>query len=152
MKTTMRLFFHSVDRDIEVLEGISASDSILDKLRSMQDNVRSQWATIYSNTKRDVINTVESYLELNISVNDVYNSIVAERSNYLLDNDIEETEPIDEYILNELFLSYTIFLDAYSELGFYYVLCGNFPVHLMAYFVQQRQMREANKLLGDNNG
>lgn len=147
IKDTMRLFFHSIDRDIETLEGLNASKTILDRLRSMQDNVRSKWATIYSNDKKDIINSLSSYFDLNIEVNDVYNAIVTERSNYLLDNDIDDIEPVDEYILSELFLSYTIFLDAYSELGFYYVICGNFPFHSMEFFANQKLMRNANKLL-----
>lgn len=148
----MRLFLHSIDRDIETLEALKASDSILGKLRGMQDNVRSKWATIYSNDKKDIVNNISDYFDMNIEVNDVYNSIVTERSNYLLDNNLEDIEPVDEYILNELFLSYTMFLDAYSELGFYYVICGNFPFHSMGFFANQKMMRNANKLLGEDNG
>lgn len=147
----MRLFLHSVDRDIEVLEELDASKSILDRLRGMQDTVRSSWAIIISNDKKDTPNTIESYLNLNVEVNDAYNQIVIERSDYLLDNDLDQAEPIDEYILGELFLSYTIFLDAYNSAGLYYVLCANFPLHEMGHFVEQRQMRKANKLLDDSN-
>jgi hypothetical protein len=136
---------HSVDRDIECLEGLSAPETILDKLRGMQDSVRSRWAIISSNDKKMVGNTIEDYFELNIEVNDVYNSIVTERSDYLLDNDKNETEPVDDYILTELFLSYTMFLDAYNELGFYYVICGNFPFHNSLFFAEQKALREANK-------
>lgn len=143
----MRLFFHSIDRDIEMMDGLEASPTILNLLTTMQETVRSQWALIYSNEKRDVKNDKDDYFNLNITVNDAFNAIVCERSNYLIDNDMEEAEPIDEYILNELFLSYTIFLDAYSELGFYYVICGNFPFHNMVYFSQQKSMRLANKRL-----
>ncbi len=147
---TIRLFLHSVDRDIEYLEGLQAH-SIVDRLRTMQDNVRSEYAKIQSSEKRDQPISLESCFELNIMVNDTYNAIVAERSNYLLDNNLEETEPVDDYILTELFLSYTIFLDAYQEMGLYYVICGNFPFHNMSYFSQQKFMRNANKLLGDDN-
>jgi hypothetical protein len=70
----------------------------------------------------------------------------------LVDNKIELAEPVDEYILSELFLSYTIFLDALSACHFYYVMCANFPVESMAWFAQQKQMREANRLLGEDNG
>jgi hypothetical protein len=134
-----------------MVEGLSALN-IADRLRTMQDNVRSEFAKIYSDDKRDKPVSLKSCAELNIIVNEVYNAIVAERSNYLLDNNVEETEPIDDYILNELFLSYTIFLDAFTEMGLYYVMCGNFPFHNMNYFSQQKYMRAANKLLGDNNG
>lgn len=149
---TMRLFFKSIDTDIEALTVFNAPESIIEKLRNMQETVRSQWASIYSNNKRNISNDDNSYFNLNVEVNDTYNAIVAERSNYLLDNDIEEAEPVDEYILSELFLSYTIFLDAYGEHGFYYVICGNFPFHNMVFFAQQKQMRDANKLLGGSNG
>jgi hypothetical protein len=152
IKNTMRLFFHSVDRDIEALEAMEAPESILAKLRGMQDTVRSKWASIYSNEKHGNANTIQDYLDLNIAVNDAYNKIVLERSDYLVDNKIELAEPVDEYILSELFLSYTIFLDALSECGFYYVMCANFPVESMAWFAQQKQMREANRLLGEDNG
>jgi hypothetical protein len=113
----------------------------------MQEAVRDQWALIYSNEKRDVKNDKDAYFNLNITVNDAFNAIVCERSNFLIDNEIEEAEEIDHYILNELFLSYTIFLDAYSELNYYYVICGNFPFHNMVYFSQQKSMRLANKRL-----
>jgi len=152
IKNTMRLFFHSVDRDIEVLEGINTPESVLAKLRGMQDTVRSKWAAIYSNDKHGKSNTIQDYLDLNIMVNDVYNKVVIERSDYLVDNNYETAEPCDEYILSELFLSYTIFLDALTECGFYYVMCANFPVENMSWFAQQKQMREANRLLGDGNG
>lgn len=117
----------------------------------MQDTVRSNWAAIYSNDKKEVLNTINAYLDLNVEVNEAYNYIVNERSNYLMDNKLEEGQPIDHFILDELFLSYTIFLDSYSQLGFYYVLCSCFPVHQMAYFVQNRQMREASLILGDRD-
>jgi len=150
IKDTMRLFFHSVDRDIEYLEDIGASSTILALLRGMQDVVRSKWAIIYSNEKRDKGNSIESYFDLNVEVNEVYNKIVTERSNYVLDNELEEIEPVDEYIIDELFLSYTIFLDAYTECGLFYVICGNFPFHNMLFFSQQKAMREANKRIVDN--
>ena len=134
-----------------MLEGLKASN-IADRLRTMQDNVRSEFAKIYSAEKRDKPISLEDCAELNLTVNDTYNAIVAERSNYLLDNELEETEPVDEYILTELFLSYTIFLDALTEIGIYYVMCMEFPFHKMDYFYQQKLMRAANKLLGDNNG
>jgi len=149
IKNTFRLFLHSVDRDIETLEGLNAAESILNKLRGMQDTIRSRWAEIYSNDKKDIQNSFESYFELNIEINDVYNAVVAERSNYLLDNDLDVIEPVDEYILGELFLSYTIFLDAYSEMHLYFVICGNFPFHNMHFFSQQKMMREANRKLED---
>lgn len=152
IKNTMRLFFHSIDRDIEALEATGASESILAKLRGMQDTVRSKWAAIYSNEKNGKTNTIQDYLDLNITVNDVYNKIVLERSDYLVENKLDMAEPVDEYILSELFLSYTIFLDALSECGFYYVMCANFPVESMAWFAQQKHMREANRLLEDERG
>lgn len=152
MMSTMRLFFHSIDRDIESLEQLKASASILDKLRSMQDSVRSQWAKIYSNDKHEVANSISAYFDLNIEVNEVYNKIVTERSDYLLDNNIDDLEPVDEYILEELFLSYTIFLDAYSECNFYYVICGNFPFHSMGFFANQKMMRAANRAIEEKDG
>ena len=148
----MRLFFHSIDRDIEALEALEAPESILAALRGMQDTIRSKWASIYSNDKNGKINTIQDYLDLNIAVNDVYNKVVIERSDFLIANNMDMAEPVDEYILSELFLSYTIFLDALSECGFYYVMCANFPVENMSWFAQQKQMREANKLLEDGNG
>jgi len=148
---TMRLFLHSVDRDIEHLEKIEAPEHILEMLRGMQDNVRSKWAVIISNDRKDIINEVHKYLELNAEVNRVYNSIVIDRSDYHLKNKTVDLEPIDEYILTELFLSYTIFLDAYNELGFYYVICNNFPLDNSLYFVQQRAMREAARRVEEND-
>lgn len=145
IKDTLRLFLHSVDRDIEYLEGLKAPGTVLNKLRGMQDAVRSRWAIIYSNDKKELGNTVEDYMTLNIEVNEVYNSIVEERVDYLEENDMEEVEDIDEYILNELFLSYTIFLDFYHEQGFYYVICGNFPIHNSIFFAEQKFLREENK-------
>jgi hypothetical protein len=145
IKDTLRLFLHSVDRDIETLEAMKAPGTILAKLRGMQDAVRSKWATIYSNDKKELGNAVEDYMDLNIDVNEVYNSIVNERCDYLNDNKMEEVEDIDEYILNELFLSYTIFLDFYHFCGFYYVICGNFPFHNSIFFAEQKALRESNK-------
>ncbi len=145
IKDTLHLFLHSVDRDIETLEGMKAPETILNKLRGMQDSVRSQWAIIRSNDKKELGNTVEDYMNLNIEVNEVYNAIVSERVDFLTDNEMEDVEEVDEYILTELFLSYTIFLDAYSELGFYYVICGNFPFHNSIFFAEQKLLREDNK-------
>src|SRR5689334_8618676 len=113
IENTMRLFMHSVDRDIEYLEKIQASKSILGLLRGMQDSIRSKWAVIISNDKKAVNNELTDYIGLNVEINQVYNSIVTERSDYHTKNKTAELEPIDEYILTELFLSYTIFLDAY---------------------------------------
>lgn len=145
IKDTLRLFLHSVDRDIETLEGLQAPASILDKLRGMQDSVRSRWAIICSNDKKALGNTIEDYMILNAEVNEVYNSIVIERCDYLEDNKIEGIEEIDEYILSELFLSYTIFLDSYAEMGFYYVICGNFPFQNSIFFAEQKALRESNR-------
>lgn len=150
ISNTMRLFMHSVDRDIEYLEKIHASETILSLLRGMQDSVRSKWAVIVSNDKRDIGNDIQKYFDLNVEVNNVYNAIVKERSDYHIKNEEEDLYAIDEYILTELFLSYTIFLDAYSELGFYYVICGNFPFHNAVFFAQQKSMREASRRIEDN--
>ena len=149
IKNTFLLFLNAVDRDIEMLEAMPGSNTITDKLRQMQDNIRSNWARIYSNEKRDKPNSIESFFDLNIEVNGVFNSVVADRANYILDNEIDDDtpDPITEYILNELFISYTIFLDAYTEMGLYYVICGNFPFHNMNFFSQQKAMREANRRL-----
>lgn len=146
--STMRCFLHSVDRDIDTLEAMKAEESILTLLRGMQDTVRSQWAVILSDEKhnRDVENLdkVQKYQTLNAEVNDIYNRIVDEQELRLQENDLEMGE-IDQYILSELFLSYTIFLDAYTELNFYYMICGNFPFDMMLYFADQKSMRLASK-------
>jgi hypothetical protein len=148
---TMRLFLHSVDRDIEALIALDASDSLLNKLKGMQDNVRSQWAIIRSNDKKDIETDVTVYYTLNTDVNKVYNSIVTERLDDLNAKGIEGVEKVDEYILSELFLSYTIFLDAFSELGLYYVICSDYPFQSASFFMQQKMSRAARKIIADRD-
>jgi len=146
IKDTIRLFLHSVDRDIEYLEGIGASKIILKLLSEMQDTVRSSWALMISNDKNQIGNPLHDYLELNVLVNRVYNAIVQSHNDDIGDSGADD---VTEYIINELFLSYTIFLDAYSELGFYYVICEEYPFHNAIFFAQQKHLRQANRLRDD---
>jgi hypothetical protein len=144
---TLKLFLHSVEKDIAYLEGLKADQSILNRLRALLDNVRSQGAYIYSNDKKGIGNLIGAYFTLNLETNAVYNGIVTDRADYLLANIDEPAGPIDAFILRDLFLSYTIFLDAYSELGFYYIMCENFPFRNASYFAIQKSIRAAERRL-----
>jgi hypothetical protein len=70
-----------------------------------------------------------------------------ERNEFLLANIDEPIGLLDDFILKELFLTYTIFLDAYSELGFYYIICKQFPFAQASYFAIQKGLRAVARRL-----
>lgn len=146
-------FLQAVDVDIKSLQQYPHSDKIIERLCDLSEDVKSSIAVIYSSDKKnDYVSNGEltgRWCRLNLEINDAYNDIAEIRFTYLEENNIKE-EDIDAYITEEAFLSYTLALDAFTELGLYYVIAIHFPYHFLLHFQNEKQQRDASKHIKDN--
>lgn len=145
-------FLRAVDVDIKSLQQYPNADRIIERLCDMSEDVKSSLAILYSSDKKnDYVSNSEMtgrWCRLNLAVNDAYNWIVEERFTYLEANNLKE-EDIDAYITEEAFLSYCLFLDAFTSLGLYYVIAIHFPYHFLLHFQNEKQQRDASKHIKD---
>lgn len=146
-------YINSVDKDIKILEGHPGSKLIVKKFLKMQEYSRNQWAKVHSIVKSMNDETPETAFKksqeiielcgrMNMEINKVYDSVV--------DMCIKKKEKGDEfflnYVLEEMFYSYSIFLDALHFMGLYYIPSYQFPFLLSDVFAN-RKMAEMNELM-----
>jgi len=143
-------FLESITADIKELEGFDTviSHSIIKLLVQMQEELRDKFAEIRSDEKHGIIleskEELLNYAFLNSTVNatmDEINDIIQGRS---------EDDFIYNFVLCQLFLSYTIFLDGFTENATFYTIARSFPYSYMLYFQSEKQCRNASKILKKN--
>ena len=152
----MIYYINSVDKDIKLLTEHKGSKVIISQLIKLQEYSRDAWAKVHSIVKtlkdstpdenfkksQEIIN---SCLVMNIKLNQFYDK--------LIEVAVEKKEKGNpfflNYILEEMYFKYSIFLDALHFMGVYYIPPKTFPFLLCDVFVN-RKMAELAEINEDS--
>ncbi len=130
----MNQFFKSIGSDLNMLDKMTDTKCISKVLVETLDSSKCKWAVIQSliKNKHEISEITFELLHLNDIVN------VGIDAGYLLVTRDKNADMIEFYD-NEIFLSYTFFIDALHSLGIYYGLSRNFPYHNLVRFMNIKQ-------------
>lgn len=148
----MIYYISTVDKDIKLLQSKPGSKTIVKQLIKLQEFTRDEWAKIHSivksisnSTPEEAFNKsqaiVTACFNMNLKLNAFYNKltdICIEKKNkgnaYFLD-----------YVIEEMFYNYSIFLDALHHMGIYYIPCETFPFSLCDMFANRKMVESIDK-------
>ena len=150
----MIYYINSVDKDIKLLREHKGSKTLVTQLVKLQEYSRDAWAKIHSNVKtlKDATpddnfkksqEIIDSCLIMNIKLNEFYDKLIEtavakkDKGNPFFLN----------YILEEMYFKYSIFLDALHFMGVYYIPPHTFPFLLCDVFVNRKmaELAEINE-------
>lgn len=157
----MIYYISTVDKDIKVLQEKPGTKAIVKQLVELQEFTRDAWAKIHSvvksmtdDEKDNEKNFIKSQeviglcLDMNIKVNEYY----AKLSDLCIAKKQKGNDFFINYLLEEMFFNYSIFLDALHYLGIYYVVSSAFPFALCDMFIQRKLSQLTDKLDEDEDG
>ena len=150
----MIYYINSVDKDIKLLREHKGSKTLVTQLVKLQEYSRDAWAKIHSivKTLKDATpddnfkksqEIIDSCLIMNIRLNEFYDKLIEtavakkDKGNPFFLN----------YILEEMYFKYSIFLDALHFMGVYYIPPHTFPFLLCDVFVNRKmsELAEINE-------
>lgn len=154
----MIYYISTVDKDIKLLQDKPGSKAIVKQLIRLQEFTRDEWAKIHSIVKSLKDSTPEesfkksqaivtACFEMNLKVNVFYNKV----TDICLAKKKKGNTKFLNYVLEEMFYNYSIYLDALHFMGIYYIPCETFPFSLSDMFAN-RKMAEALKREEDEDG
>jgi len=129
----MHQFFKSITGDLYLLDKMDKSKNICKLLSETIDEYRCSWANIQSTLRLTSVEKLRpSLLKLNDLVNTGmdagYTLLIREQNDHLLD-----------FYEDEVYLSYTFFLDALHAMDVYYTISINFPYQNLTVFSKRKQ-------------
>jgi hypothetical protein len=154
----MILWMKSVDNDIKYLAEKKGSKSLVKLLIKLQEYSRAEWAKIHSivktmDNKQNDVNfeksqkVINSVVDFNIEINKFYDNLV----NLCIDKKIKGNEEFLNYVLEEMYFKYSIFLDAIHFMGIYYICAESFPFALSNVFANRKLEEFENGSEYDND-
>jgi len=151
----MIYYISTVDKDIKVLQEKPGTKAIIKQLVQLQEFTRDAWAKIHSivksmsdDEKEADKNFVKSQevislcLDMNVKINGYYDKLF----DLCIAKKIKGNDFFLNYLLEEMFFNYSIFLDALHFLGIYYIVSSSFPFALCDMFVQRKMAELMDKL------
>ena len=150
-------YMSAIDKDIKILQDVKGTKTIVKQLIKLQEFTRDVWAQIHSIVKsldklphdeqqeksQDI---VIMCMDMNETINNFYNKIV--------DICIQKQKKGDSqylnYVIEEVFYSYSIFLDALHYMGIYYVAADSFPF-ILADLYARRKIQEFGEMDGNDD-
>lgn len=149
----MIYYLNSVDKDIQTLQEQPGSKVFVKNLIKLQEYSKSQWAKIHSIVKSMQTCTPEEGFKksqdiitecfnMNIEVNKVYDKITL----LAIARDKKGEKIFLQYLLEEMYYNYSIYLDALHYMGIYYITCKEFPFPMCDMFASRKMMELANKI------
>ncbi len=150
----MIYYINSVDKDINVLREHIGSKTIVNLLIKLQEYSRDEWAKIHSIVKtlknatpdenfKKSQDIIDACLVMNLKLNKFYDK--------LTDIAIDKKEKGNPYFLNyvfeEMYFKYSIFLDAIHFMGIYYIPPKTFPFLLCDVYINRKmdELAEINE-------
>jgi hypothetical protein len=142
----MIYYINSVDKDITKLGEMSHTKPIIKKLISLQEYTRAAWAKVHSLVKtmtpedpegnfKRTQQIINMCLDMNLEINTYYNTITT----LAVKIKTKKNNPdVLNYILEEMFYNYSIYLDALHFMGIYYIPAETFPFVLTDVFTQRK--------------
>lgn len=148
-------YINSVDNDIRELEKLKGSKAVVKHLVRLQEYMKGAWAKIHSIVKSmDETSSKANYnksqeiiascLDMNLQLNDYYNKL----TNLGIKRKEKGDPDLLNYILEEMFFNYSMFLDALHFMGVYYIPAETFPFILTDMFTQRKMEQFANGMEG----
>lgn len=145
-------YINSVDNDIKQLEKLKGSKPVVKHLIRLQEYMKGAWAKIHSivksmddsSSKENYIKSQEiiaSCLDMNLELNEYYNKL----TNFGLKRKEKGDGKLLDYILEEMFFNYSMFLDALHFMGVYYIPAESFPFILTDMFTQRKMEQFAKE-------
>lgn len=147
----MIYYISTVDKDIKLLQSKPGSKAIVKQLIKLQEFTRDEWAKIHSIVKSLADSTpeesfkksqaiVNGCFDMNLKINEFYTKV----TDMCIAKKEKGNPEFLNYVLEEMFYNYSIFLDALHFMGIYYIPCEAFPFALSDMFAN-RKMAEAIK-------
>jgi len=151
----MIYYFSTVDKDIQILEKHPGSKPIVKQLIQLQEYTRAEWAKIHSIVKslQDATpeqsfdkgqKVVNLCFDMNLRINKFYDKIVD--ISLAKKKKSKDNAFFLNYALEELYYSYSIYLDALHFMGMYYVPAASFPFMLSDMFSARKFQELADKI------
>lgn len=152
----MIYYINSVDKDISLLREHTGSKTIVNLLIKLQEYSRDEWAKIHSIVKTLKTTTpqenfdksqdiIKLCLGMNLKLNKFYDKLIE----ICVDKKEKGNPYFLNYVLEEMYFKYSIFLDAIHFMGIYYIPPKTFPFLLCDVFVN-RKMQELSEIDGDD--
>jgi hypothetical protein len=131
----MNQFFRSLSSDLNIIGKMPEDDTkiLIRVLSETLDSARCKWAVIQSNIKNKKIAQVVPEL---LKLNDIVNTGIDAGYSVLIK---EQHEDLLDYYEDEIFLTYTFFIDALHDMEIYYTISINFPYHNLIDFAKRKQ-------------
>jgi hypothetical protein len=141
----MIMWMKSVDNDITYLREQKGTKAIVKQLIKLQEYSRAEWAKIHSVVKtmdqssskinfeksQSIIGAVVLF---NVRVNQFYDKLI----DMCLIKSKKGNEELLNYVLEEMYFKYSIFLDAIHFMGVYYIPSNSFPYALCTLFATRK--------------
>jgi len=148
----MIYYISTVDKDIKLLQSKPGSKAIVKQLIKLQEFTRDEWAKIHSLVKSLANSTPEETFKksqaivtacfnMNLKVNEFYNKVI---DICILKKQKGNPEFLN-YVLEEMFYNYSIYLDALHFMGIYYIPCETFPFTLSDMFANRKMAEAINR-------
>jgi hypothetical protein len=155
----MIYYINSVDKDINLLREHTGSKTIVNLLIKLQEYSRDEWAKIHSIVKTLKSSTpeenfkksqeiIDSCLVMNLKLNKFYDKLI----DICVDKKEKGNPYFLNYVLEEMYFKYSIFLDAIHFMGIYYIPPQTFPFLLCDVFVNRKmeELAEINEEDGED--
>lgn len=155
----MIYYISTVDKDIKVLQEKPSTKAIVKQLVELQEFTRGAWAKIHSIVKsmtdddkdadKNFSKSQEVILlciDMNVKVNRFYDKLLE----LCIAKQQKGNDFFINYLLEEMFFNYSIFLDALHRLGIYYIVASSFPFALCDMFIQRKLSLLIDKLDEDD--
>jgi hypothetical protein len=148
----MIYYISTVDKDIKLLQSKPGSKAIVKQLIKLQEFTRDEWAKIHSIVKSLTDSTPEvafkksqaivaACFNMNLKVNEFYNKV----TDICIAKKEKGNPEFLNYVLEEMFYNYSIYLDALHFMGIYYIPCETFPFTLSDMFANRKMAEAINR-------
>lgn len=128
-------FQKEIDNNIKSIQEVPGNKIFLKTLIQLQDTSRSYWSRIHSHIKTmtdepsDINieksrNVIHEATHMNLELNDYLDKLMS-----IAFKKYEKGNPmLMEFLVENVFYSYYLFLDALHNVGLVYILCQSFPL------------------------
>lgn len=141
----MMRFQKAIDNDIKILQEHPGSKFFVKTLIQLQDTSRSYWSRAHSQIKAMTDEpsegniakskeTIKITVNMNLEINNYLDKLMTSCfKRYEKGNVFFMT-----YLVEEVFYSYYLFLDALHNIGLCYILCQSFPLEMSNYYTSRK--------------
>jgi hypothetical protein len=152
----MIMYMTAIDKDIKILQDNKGTKPIVKQLIKLQEFTRDAWAKIHTIIKTmDKLPPEEQQeksqdvvimcMDMNVTINSFYDKIIK----ICIEKQKKGDSQFLNYVIEEVFYSYSIFLDALHYMGIYYVAAESFPF-ILANLYAKRKITELGEFVEED--